>query len=93
MLNTVPDFLRYIGCGASHCPLSSGCWSLSFLERLCYHQEAIDVKCWLETCHSSGILDGCGLTTGWAGEGELALLVSHDQRHQALAAEDVVALE
>ena len=36
---------------------------------------------------------GCDLTTVWAGQGELFLLVSNDQLDQALPAVDMVALE
>ena len=46
----------------------------------------------MKACHSIGWNDR-DLTTGWASEGELALLVSNSQWHQALLAEDMEALE
>ena len=46
----------------------------------------------MKASHSIG-WNGCDLTTGWASEGELALLVSNSQWHQALLAEDMETVE
>jgi hypothetical protein len=40
----------------------------------------VDVESWWETCYSFD-WNGCDLTTGWAGEVKLSLLVSDYQRH------------
>ena len=50
------------------------------------------MKSCLEVCHTIG-WNGCDLTTVWAGQGELSLLVWNDQPSQALLAENMLALE
>ena len=50
------------------------------------------MKCCLEACHSIG-RDWCGLTTGWASQDELSLLVSDHKFHKALPTEDMEALK
>ena len=48
-----------------------------------YLSDTFGLPCW----------NGCDLSTGWASEGELSLLVSDSQWHQALTTEDMEALE
>ena len=65
------------------------CCFLVFLHNL---QEVVDLKSWLEACHSIG-WNRCGVATYWARYNQLSLLVSDHQLDKTLAAVDVVALE
>ena len=50
------------------------------------------MKCWLEASHSIG-WNRCDVTTVWAGEDKLSMLISKHQSHEAGLAEDMQALE
>ena len=51
------------------------------------------MKCYLEASHSASWVNRCNLTTVWAGQRELFLLISNNKFNQALLAVDMVALE
>ena len=52
----------------------------------------VDVKCCLEACHSTSWY-GCDLTTGWASQDHLSLLISDYHSSEAGLAVDMEALE
>ena len=55
-------------------------------------QEVVDLKSWLEACHSIG-WNRCVVMTYWARYNQLSLLVSDYQFDKTLATVDMVVLE